>query len=85
MPGVTIGYHSIVDGCILEEGVHIGRYCYVGFGAGSLSGQRGVTVLGSDLVVPDRTAIGHACRVTSEAARAAFKAGVVPSGTSLVC
>jgi glucose-1-phosphate adenylyltransferase len=84
MPGVTIGYHSVVNRCILEEGVHVGRYCYVGFGASPRQGRRGITVLGSDLAVPDRTAIGHTCKVTHEAERSAFRAGVVPSGTTLV-
>jgi glucose-1-phosphate adenylyltransferase len=82
MPRVTIGYHSVVDRCILEEGVHIGRFCYIGFGAGS--GKRGISVLGSELVIPDHTAIGHTCKVTSGADGSAFKTGIIPSGTTLV-
>jgi glucose-1-phosphate adenylyltransferase len=84
MPRVTIGYHSVVDRCILEEGVRIGRFCYVGFGARPLSEQRGISVLGSDLVIPDRTAIGHTCKVTGGAERSALEAGIIPSGTTLV-
>jgi glucose-1-phosphate adenylyltransferase len=84
MPRVTIGYHSVVNGCILEEGAHVGRFCYIGFGAGPQPGQRGITALGTDLAVPDRTAIGHTCKVTNGAERAAFKTGVIPSGTTLV-
>jgi glucose-1-phosphate adenylyltransferase len=81
MPRVTIGYHSVVDRCILEDGVHVGRLCYIGFGAGPTTGKLGISVLGSELVIPDHTAIGHACKVSD---RAALKAGVIPSGTTLV-
>jgi acyl-[acyl carrier protein]--UDP-N-acetylglucosamine O-acyltransferase len=84
MSRVTIGYHSVVDRCILEEGVHIARFCYIGFGAGPVSGKRGISVLGSELVIPDHTAIGHTCKVTNSAESSAFKGGIVPSGTTLV-
>ena len=84
MPRVTIGYHSVVDRCILEEGVRVGRYCYIGFGAGTRSGGRGISVLGADLVIPDRTAIGHTCKVSNDAERSALEAGIIPSGTTLV-
>jgi glucose-1-phosphate adenylyltransferase len=84
MPRVTIGYHSIIDRCILEDGVHIGRSCYIGFGAGPTAVKLGISVLGSELVIPDRTAIGHACKVSIGVERAALKAGVIPSGTTLV-
>ncbi len=84
MPRATIGYHSVVERCILEDDVHVGRFCYIGFGAGPMTGKRGISVLGSELVIPDRTAIGHACKVSSGAERAALKAGVIPSGTTLV-
>jgi glucose-1-phosphate adenylyltransferase len=84
MPRVTVGFHSVVSRCILEEGVHVGRFCYIGFGAGPMPGKRGITVLGSDLSIPDRTAIGRDCKVSNGAERSAFKAGIVPSGTTLV-
>jgi len=84
MPRVTIGYHSVVNRSILEEGVHIGRFCYIGFGAGPTPGRRGISVLGSDVVIPDRTAIGHTCKVTNGAERSALEVGIIPSGTTLV-
>ena len=84
MPRVTIGYHSVVDRCILEDGVHVGRFCYIGFGAGPTAGKLGISVLGSELVIPDHTAIGHACKVSYGAERAALKAGIIPSGSTLV-
>jgi glucose-1-phosphate adenylyltransferase len=84
MPGVSIGYHSVVDRCILEDGVHIGRFCYVGLGAGPAAGNPGISVLGGELVIPDHTAIGKACKVSIGAERAALRAGVIPSGTTLL-
>jgi glucose-1-phosphate adenylyltransferase len=84
MPRVTIGYRSFIDRCILEDGVHVGRFCYIGFGAGPTTGEGGISVLGGELVIPDHTAIGHDCKVSSDAEREHLKAGVIPSGTTLV-
>ncbi len=58
MANTTIGYHSIVDRCILDEGVDIGRFCYVGFGADPLTGIRGITTVGENVNVPQQTVIG---------------------------
>jgi glucose-1-phosphate adenylyltransferase len=84
MAGASIGYHSIVEGCILDEKVNIGDFCYVGFGAGLLPANAETTVLGQDVTVPDRTAIGRQCRVQSRLSPAAFDTQVVPSGTKMV-
>lgn len=37
MPNVFVGYHSVVDGCIIGEGVNIGRLCHIGFGRSPVS------------------------------------------------
>jgi glucose-1-phosphate adenylyltransferase len=84
MPRVTIGYHSVVDRCILEDGVHVGRFCCIGFGARPAMGGRGISVLGGELVIPDHTAIGRDCKVSNGAEREPLKAGVIPAGTTLV-
>jgi glucose-1-phosphate adenylyltransferase len=84
MPRVTIGFHSVVERCILEDGVHVGRFCYLGFGAGVRSEKCGISVIGAEVVIPDRTAIGHDCKVSHGAKRTAIEAGIVPSGTTLV-
>jgi len=84
MSDVSIGYHSVVDGCILDERVNIGKLCYIGFGTGILPGNRGKTVVGRDVTVPDCTAIGCKSRVEPGLEPAAFGAQLVPSGTSLV-
>jgi glucose-1-phosphate adenylyltransferase len=83
MGGVSIGYHSIVEGCILDEEVNIGNYCYIGFGAGLLPGNAEITVLGERAAVPDRTAIGRQCRVRSDLGAAALERRLIPSGTEI--
>jgi len=83
MTDVSIGYHSIVDGCILDERVNIGNYCYVGFGAGLQSKNAEITVLGSDVTVPDRIAIGCQCRVPPGLGPEAFDTRLIPSGTAM--
>ncbi len=85
MGGASIGYHSMVDSCILDEGVNIGRFCYSGFGAGLLPGNPEITVIGKDVTIPDRTAIGRKCNVRPGLGPAAFGARrIIPSGTTLV-
>ncbi len=84
MTDASIGYHSIVDGCILDEAVYIGKFCYIGFGAGLLPYNEEITVLGREVTVPDRTAIGRQCNVRSGIGPAAFGTRLIPSGTTLV-
>jgi UDP-3-O-[3-hydroxymyristoyl] glucosamine N-acyltransferase len=79
-----IGYHSIVDGCIIDENVYIGKFCYVGFGAGILPGNQEITVLGKDVTVPDHTAIGQNCSVRPGLGPEAFGKRLIPAGTTLV-
>jgi glucose-1-phosphate adenylyltransferase len=84
MSDASIGYHSVVDSCILDERVNIGKFCYVGFGAGLSPGNMEITVLGKDVIVPDRTAIGRNCRVRPGLGPPAFGARLIPSGIVLV-
>jgi glucose-1-phosphate adenylyltransferase len=80
---VSIGYHSIVDGCILDERVNIGNYCYIGFGVGLQSRRAEMTIVGSDVTVPDRTAIGRQCRIPPGLGPEAFDTRLIPSGTAM--
>jgi glucose-1-phosphate adenylyltransferase len=84
MADASIGFHSIVNGCIVDEGVNIGKFCYVGFGTGVLPGKPEITVLGKEVTVPDRTAIGHNCSIPPGLGAEAFGARLIPSGTILV-
>lgn len=62
MSNTFIGYHSVVDHCILDEGVNVGKFCYLGFGSAAISGN-GVTVLGKEATVPSHTAICRNCKI----------------------
>jgi glucose-1-phosphate adenylyltransferase len=84
MANTFVGYHSVVDSCVLDMGVQIGKFCYIGFGSSLLPGDCEITVLGKDVVVPSHTAIGRRCRVVPGLGPAAFGAHLVPSGTTLV-
>ena len=77
MANTFVGYHSVVDSCILDEGVQIGKFCYIGFGSSLLPGDCDITYLGKDVVVPPNTAIGRKCKVLP-------KAGLDDFATSLV-
>ena len=84
MADASIGYHSVVDGCIIDENVNIGEFCYVGFGGVILPGNREITVLGKDVIVPECTAIGRRCSIRPGLGPDAFGARLIPSGTTLV-
>jgi glucose-1-phosphate adenylyltransferase len=81
MANTFVDYHSVVDSCILDEGVQIGRLCYIGFGSSLLSGDSNITVLGKDVMVPPHTAVGRKCKVLPKAGLDDFTANPVPSGT----
>lgn len=83
MDHVSVGYHSVVDRCILDEGGTIGKFCYAGFGAENIPGNDGITLLGKDVTVPDFTAIGRRCKVLHRVGPAEFHTQLVSSGTVL--
>ena len=84
MANAYIGCHSVIDRCVLDEGVDVGSFCYAGFGSGLVPGNREITVLGKDVTVPDHTAIGRRCKISPRVGANAFKAGIVPSGSTVV-
>jgi len=81
MANTFVGYHSVVDSCILDEGVQIGRFCYIGFGSSLLPDDCDITVIGKDVAVPSHTAIGRKCKVLPKAGLDDFTASLVPPGT----
>jgi len=81
MANTLVGYHSVVNSCIIDEGVQIGRFCYIGFGSSLLPGDGDITVLGRDVVVPPQTAVGRKCKVLPKVGPGDFRANLVPSGT----
>jgi glucose-1-phosphate adenylyltransferase len=62
MSNASIGFHSIVDSCIVDEDVNIGQFCYIGFGKDN---NRKVenTLLGKGSYVPSHTAIACGCKI----------------------
>ena len=81
MANVTVGYHSVVDHCILDEEVNVGKSCYIGFKAGKFSSKSDITVLGKRVNVPPNTAIGINCKVLPYVGQAGFTTNMVSSGT----
>lgn len=80
MSNSFIGFHSVVDHCVLSEGVNVGRLCYLGFG-GSVTPGEGVTVLGDQVTVPPHTAIGRNCRIMPHTGLSDFTRKVIPSNS----
>ena len=83
MANVFVGYHSMVDHCILDEEVNIGKSCYIGFRSGLLPGDSDITVLGKGVTVPPYTAVGCGCKVLPHVGQAEFATNMVPSGTDI--
>jgi glucose-1-phosphate adenylyltransferase len=72
MSNTFIGYHSVVDTCIIDEEVNIGKLCYIGFGRSPLSGDRDITVLGKGATIPSHTVIGRDSKVLPHADKSSF-------------
>jgi glucose-1-phosphate adenylyltransferase len=83
MPNVLVGYHSVVDTCIIDEGVNIGKLCYIGFGKSLLLGDGDITILGKGVNVPSHTAIGRNCTVLPRVGTSSFRGNLVASGSIL--
>jgi glucose-1-phosphate adenylyltransferase len=81
MDNTYIGFHSIVDTCMLDEGVLIGKFCHLGFGLSSAAGIGEITTLGKGVIVPSETAIGRKCKIHPGLGREAFGSRFVASGT----
>jgi len=63
MTNSFVGEYSVVERSILDEGVSIGRFCYIGFGTNLVPGDRGITMVGKGVTVPGHTAIGYNCKI----------------------
>ena len=80
MSKTTRDKHSVVDHCILDEEVNIGKFCYVGFGASLNPRNRDITILGRSVTVPAHTAIGSDCQILPDVGPADFTTNTIPSG-----
>jgi len=81
MANTFIGHRSVVDYCILDEKVSVGRFCFVGFGAARIPLESEVTVLGRGATVPPHTAIGRSCEVLPNVEPSDFGSSAVHAGT----
>ena len=75
-----IGYHSLVDSCILDERVSVGDLCCVGFGGSPARENPKITVLGTQVTVPDQTAVGCGCVIDPHAGPESFCGAALPPG-----
>ncbi|MFH1032640.1 MAG: sugar phosphate nucleotidyltransferase [Chloroflexota bacterium] len=83
MENTFIGYHSIVDRCVLDEGVNIGGFCYIGFGSNLIQDGSDITILGKGVSVPPHTAIGRSCKILPLVGPPDFPSNVVASGNTV--
>lgn len=83
MSDVTIGYHSVIDRCILDEGVNVGQYCYIGFGPALLDDDHNITAVGKGATVPNHTAVGRNCTIMPYVKPPDFRNSTVTSGMIL--
>jgi len=83
MPNTFIGYHSVVDTCIIDEGVNIGKLCYIGFGKSPLSGDCDITVLGKGVTVPSHTVIGRDSKVLPHVDTSSYQGNPIGSSPIL--
>jgi glucose-1-phosphate adenylyltransferase len=73
MSDASIGYGSVVDSCILDEKVTIGKLCCIGFGESTLLGGSHITVVGKGVNVPSHTVIRRSSRVMPDANASSLK------------
>jgi glucose-1-phosphate adenylyltransferase len=81
MADTRIGYHSIVDRCILDEGVDIDKFCYIGFGTTPMPQVGDITLVGKDVNLGPQTAIGRKSKILPGIKLADLNPRVVAPGT----
>ena len=79
----TIGPHSLIDRCILDENVRVGEFSYIGYANDHFSDSRDITIIGKGTTVPSGTAIGHNCKVLPDVEPDDFLKKAIPSNTVL--
>jgi glucose-1-phosphate adenylyltransferase len=79
MPDTFIGYHSVVDSCIIDERVNIGKLCCVGLGQSLLPGDCDIAVLRKGVNVPSHTVIRRNSRVLPHADASVLKSNPIAS------
>jgi glucose-1-phosphate adenylyltransferase len=81
MANSEVGYHSVIDRCILDEEVCVGRYCYLGFGGTRTPKGRPGVLIGTGAEIPPHTAIGGGCWIMPLVSPADFNVQAVPANS----
>ena len=81
MANAIIDKHSVIERCVLDEEVKVGRFCHIGFGKTLIPGDWDITVLGRGVRVPPYTCIGRNCMILPDVGPADFTSRMIPSGT----
>jgi len=84
MDNVFVDRHSLVDACVVDEDVSIGRFCRVGGGPRFISGNGSVFVLGRGVRIPACATIGPNCFIPRATGSPAPPAGHLFRGSDLV-
>lgn len=81
MANSFIGYHSVVDRCILDEGVNVGKFCYLGFeGSADPEGEI-LTLVGEGATIPPLTAICRNSKILPHVSPDDFTGKVIASNS----
>jgi len=83
MSNTFVGFHSVIDHCIVDERVNIGKLSYLGFGGIMYSRTNGLTLIGENVTVPSHTAIGRNCKIFPHVSPEDFSGNLVPSNSIL--
>jgi glucose-1-phosphate adenylyltransferase len=83
MTNTIIGSRSIIDHCILGEGVSVGLFCYLGFGPARMPSPDEITVIGRGATIPPHTAIGRSCRILPRVEPSDFVSSAVRAGETV--
>jgi glucose-1-phosphate adenylyltransferase len=81
MPNTRIGYHSVVDRSIVDEGVNIDKYCYVGFSSNKIAQFSDITMVGKNVSLGPQTAIGRKSKIMPGLQLTDRRYQFVPPGT----
>ncbi len=81
MANTVIGDHSVVNNSILDEGVGVGKFCYIGLETSRTAHDHGITVVGKSVTVPPYTAICSNCKVSPEVGPLDFAKHILQAGT----
>jgi glucose-1-phosphate adenylyltransferase len=81
MANSIVGEHSVIDRCVLDEEVNVGKFCYLGLGTSLISGNWDITVVGRSVTVPPFTAVGRNCKILPNVGAGDFTTNVVSMGS----